>query len=57
MVLEYNLQKPFLDLCRMHKDFLMHHNRTQRQHVANFGNHLTHDTAGDENVVHFQIQI
>ena len=35
----------------------MHHNRTQRQHVANFGNHLTHDTAGDENVVHFQIQI
>ena len=27
MVLEYNSQKPFLDLCRVHKDFLMHHNR------------------------------
>lgn len=27
----------------------------ERQHVANFGNRLTHDTTGDENVIHFQI--
>jgi len=31
MILEYNSRKPFLDLCRVYKDFLMHHNRTQKK--------------------------